>query len=100
MKALIISVATAAVLALLALTNPDTEDYSRYLRDEMSDGGSDEDEIAEAVRGVFGGIAGGLLASASSRDNYLLFSIYTTDLGTDELVTLGILGNFVVLREN
>ena len=99
MKGLIITIALVAFIALLALTNPDTDEYSDYLREELAREAREEDELAGALMAIFGGLAESVLANATSRDNYVLFSVYTTDLDPDELVVLGILGNFIVLSE-
>jgi energy-converting hydrogenase Eha subunit H len=100
MKGLIITIALVAFLALLALSNPDADEYSDYLREELAREAGEEDELAGALMAIFGGLAESVLANASSRDNYVLFSIYTTNLDPDELVVLGILGNFIVLSES
>ncbi|MDY6984655.1 MAG: DUF4359 domain-containing protein, partial [Pseudomonadota bacterium] len=86
------------IALLLVLTNPDTEAYADYFGEELAREAGD-DQLAGALVSIFGGVAENLFANATTRDNYVLFSIYTTSLNRDEIVTLGILGNFIVLKE-
>jgi hypothetical protein len=99
MKGLIVAVLLVGVVLLLGITNPDTESYASYLRQELTDEANAESELAGALVSIFGGVAESILGNATTRDNYVLFSVYTTALDSDELVVLGILGNFVVLSE-
>lgn len=98
MKGLITAVALIGIALLLALTNPTTDDYADYFRAELArEAGNDQ--FAGALVSLFGGVAGSLFANATTRDNYVLFSVYTTSINRDEIVTLGMLGNFFVLKE-
>ena len=99
MKGLIIAVVIVGLALLLALTNPDTDAYADYFGEELARQAQEEDQLAGALVSLFGGVAESLFANATSRANYVLFSVYTTAFDGDELVTLGILGNFIVLSE-
>lgn len=99
MKKLIFAVALVGFLLVLVISNPGSEEYSDYLREEMAREAEQEGEVASALATLFGGVAQSLLESATTRDNYVLFSVFTTGSEPDELVVLGILGNFVVLSE-
>ncbi|HEY0963020.1 MAG TPA: DUF4359 domain-containing protein [Pseudomonadales bacterium] len=99
MKGLITAVVLVGVALLLAVTNPGTDDYAEYFGEELAREAQQEDALAGAIVSMFGGVAESLFANATSRDNYVLFSVYTTSFDSDEIVTLGILGNFIVLKE-
>lgn len=99
MKGIITAIILVGIVLLFVVTNPSTDDYEAYLKQEMSNEAKGEDDLSAALAGLFGGVAGSLLANASTRKNYVLFSIYETDLGTSEYVALGVLGNFFVLHE-
>jgi hypothetical protein len=99
MKGLITTVAIAAFVLLFVVTNPDSDAYEDYLSQEMAREAREEDELAGALVTLLGGFAGSLLGNATTRDNYVMFSIYTTDLDTQGFVVLGILGNFIVLDD-
>src|SRR5690606_35676448 len=92
------AVVLIGIALLLVLTNPDTEAYADYFGEELAREAGD-DQLAGALVSIFGGVAESLFANATTRDNYVLFSVYTTSLNRDEIVTLGILGNFIVLKE-
>lgn len=98
MKGLITAVVLIGIALLLVLTNPDTEAYADHFGEELAREAG-EDQLTGALVSIFGGVAESLFASATTRDNYVLFSVYTTSINRDEIVTLGILGNFVVLKE-
>jgi hypothetical protein len=99
MKGSITAIVLAATVLLFVVTNPTLDDYEDYLRQELAREAREEDEVAGALVALLGGFAGSLLANATTRDNYLLFSVYATDLDTEGLLVLGILGNFLVLRD-
>jgi hypothetical protein len=98
-KKLIVLIALIAFILILVITNPGPEAYSDFLREEMTEEAEREGEVAGALAAIFGGIAESIFESATTRDNYVLFSVYTTELDADALVVLGILGNFIVLSE-
>lgn len=100
MKKLLIPIALIAFILILVITNPGPEAYSDYLREEMTEEAEREGEVAGALAAIFGGVAESIFESATTRANYVLFSVYTTELDSDALVVLGILGNFVVLSDS
>ncbi len=87
----------------LAVTNPSTEDFKDYLKEEMFREYKEEQKS--------GGILGDLLAKGASaiiaelasattqRENYYLFSIYTIQIDTSKSRKyLGIAGQFIPLN--
>lgn len=100
MKGVIVAIVAVGILLTLVVTNPSSDDYAAYLREEIAKEAEAEGEMAEVLMMLFGGVAESILGSATSRDNYVLFNIYTTDLGDGEFIVLGVLGNFVLLNED
>lgn len=100
MKAIITTIILIGLVLLLAVTNPSPEQHSNYLRQEMSEQAKEESEMTQALVVLFGGVAEEVLANATTRKNYLLFSVYSTGMASDELVVLGVLGNFFVLSDD
>jgi hypothetical protein len=98
-KTMIVAVALIAILALMVATNPTPDDYSDYLRQDFAKEANKKGEVPGALAGIVGGVAGSLLSGAAERHNYLFFSTYTIGSNSDQRVTLGILGNFVVLED-
>jgi hypothetical protein len=99
MKGLIITIVVVAVLGLLVATNPTSEDYSAYLQQDIARDATAGGGVPDGLASLLGGVAGGLLSSTATRNNYLLFSTYSVELGAEDKLTLGILGNFIVLND-
>lgn len=97
MNALIATIVKLAILGLLVATNPSRIDYSTFIRQEMVREAQKDGGLSEALMLIFGGFAEGVISNVTTRDNYLIFSIYTTNIGEDELVVLGVLGSFLVI---
>jgi hypothetical protein len=86
-----------AVLALMALTNPDSAAYETYLVEQIADRASSECQQAPAGFGEIlkepcqGAIQAAkphvrkLIDGATTRQNFGLFSRYTSDLSIPEL---------------
>ncbi|CAN5890375.1 hypothetical protein BH23ACT11_BH23ACT11_09010 [soil metagenome] len=94
----------AALVAVLALTNPSQEDFADFLRTNASS------QVEERYPGMGGlvdrllrGSAGQMAAEAFERESYFVCSVYKLDLSSGRLVNaefvfLGIAGRFVPLR--
>lgn len=99
MKGLTITLIVLALLGLLVVTNPTSDDYAAFLQQEFVQDANAESELSSALANTFGGVASSLLASVTARKNYVLFSTYSAGSGDTERLTLGILGNFVTLKD-
>ena len=99
MKGLIYAIVVVAVLALLVVTNPTSEDYESYLKAEFIKESNAESEVSQALASTFGAVASNLLSSVTVRNDYILFSTYSAGSGDTERLTLGLLGNFFVLKD-
>lgn len=99
MKTTAIIVILLVLLGFLAYTNPGMDQYGDYIKDEISDEVGQGGNVEKALGKFIGGLAGSVMTSATTRTDYLFFSIYETDLGTDEIKCLGLVNNFFVLEE-
>lgn len=99
MKGMIVTIVVIAVLGLFVATNPTSEDYSAYLQQDIAQDATADGGVPGGLASLLGGVAGGLLSSTATRHNYLFFSTYSVELGDEDMLTLGILGNFIVLKD-
>jgi len=94
----------AALVAVLALTNPSQEDFADFLRTTAtSQVEARYPGVGGIVEGLLRGGAGQMAADAFERENYFVCSVYRLDLSRGrldnaEFVFLGIAGRFVPLR--
>lgn len=99
MKSMSIVIILLVLLGFLAYTNPTLSQYGDFLKDEISDEVGQGGNAEKALGRLIGGLAGGVLTTATTRTDYLFLSIYETDLGMGEIKCLGIVNNFFVLEE-
>ena len=84
-----------AIGGTMILTNPTIDDYSDYMQQGIVNSTKDKDDLSRGLALLFGGLAGSVVSRATTRRNFLFFSVYHTDLKTDKYRCLGIFGNFV-----
>ena len=88
---------TTVCVALFA-TNPSTDDYVAWVKDTLSHSApAGEQQLNKALLAIFGGP---FVSASTQRINYLLFSIFVTQLDAqNRLTTLGLLRNFIPLSQ-
>jgi len=91
------TIALFTLLALLVYTNPTMEDYGEYLRQEVVKDVAKENGLNKVIGSFFGGITSHLITNMTIRSDFVLFSLYKTDLGNNNTQVIGILNNFIVL---
>lgn len=95
--------AALAIVALLALTNPDRDDFARFYADRASAGVARELGVSGPLGDVLGGAAQSLLEAAVrdvvDRRDFLLASTYTVPTAEEDPLYLGVAGTFVPLSE-
>lgn len=95
--------AVLVVLAALAATNPDRDDFARSYADRASAAVLADLEAEGPLADLLGGAAQTLLESALSdvvhRRELLVASVYTVPTGGRDPVYLGVAGTFVPLAE-
>ncbi len=85
------------IMILMAVTNPGMDDYVSWVADQSSEEASNQfEELLTRFVGE------PMIRGASSRNNYVIFSIYETNIpdlnGEESSTTIGIFGNFFVLN--
>ncbi|MGH8471023.1 MAG: DUF4359 domain-containing protein, partial [Gammaproteobacteria bacterium] len=85
---------------LLAYTNPTLDSYQQYLRQSiLKESKRQENPVEEALGTLLGGVASGVIASQTMREDYVFWSTYETRLADSErLRAVGLLKNFYVLE--
>lgn len=89
------------LLGLMAYTNPGMEDYNNFIRQTIIQESQRhrDDSLGRAFGTLFGGLAGGLLASQTVRTDYVFFSLYEAELGKERLKALGVFNNFLLIEK-
>ena len=85
-----------ALFGLLVLTNPPLERYVFFLRQKLIQESKTDGERVLAA--LFGGFTTWMVISQTIRKDYILFSIYDTNIENEHLKALGILNNFILLE--
>ena len=100
MKSLSSVIVIVALLGLLVYTNPTREKYENFLHQRILQESQQQKELGSACLGSFlGGLASRFIASQTIRKDYIVLSLYETNIGNESLSVLGILNNFIVLEE-
>jgi hypothetical protein len=97
MKSLSMTILLVAVGGLLATTNPKIADYERFLHDRIVQESADKDEFRKALGSLLGGLTSSLLVNATTRSDYVFFSLYDTRFDGKDVKVLGALNNFMVV---
>lgn len=90
-----------AAIAILAVTNPDRDDFARFYADRASAEVARELGLSGPIGDAIGGAAQGFLESALRervhRRDWLLASVYTVPAAGTDPVWLGLAGTFLPL---
>lgn len=81
------------ILLLLFITNPTMDDYSNYAQKEVLNNSSSNLE-----KGLAALLVDPLVKAAAYRDNYYIFSIYSSNLDSKNEKILGIFKTFIKLE--
>jgi hypothetical protein len=86
---------TVIAVGMLA-TNPTSEEYISWLKEQVQNSrGAMSDPLA---KGLFALLGGPIIAASTSRANYLLFSVFNTQLDANHRIeVVGVVKNFVPL---
>lgn len=92
------TVVAVTLLAFLTYTNPTMEAYEGFIRKEIIQETRKQDGLSKVLGSLFGGFVSGLIANSTIRRDFIIFSFYDTDLGSERLKVIGVLNNFIVIR--
>jgi len=100
MRLLSVVLVMIATLSLLTYTNPGMDDYREFIRksvlEEVRKG--KPDPFGQLFSPVLGTLTGSLVACQTIRHDYLFFSLYEAEFGSERLKAIGLLKRFVVLE--
>ena len=83
---------------VLFFTNPDMKDFEEHFKKEMIDKAYEEHTLAGTLVDLFDKPLWKLLEPNVKRQNYLFVSVYKVELGEEEFIYLGVVGNFIRLN--
>lgn len=108
MKLQAISIGAVVVAGVMAFSNPSKERYVEYATEQFSETGknslcSGEMPIAaqQSCKFVLSqgkGVVKSLVENSTKQQNFVLFSLYVTDLPNQKMTTLGAFGNFYMFK--
>lgn len=90
----------AIALIVLYLSNPDTEEFKLYFKEELLGEVYEESPLLGSLIDIFEKPAWQLLEKNLERKNYLFFSVYTLSFEGEELAYLGVLSGFRQLNKD
>ena len=88
--------------ALLFATNPGQSEYEDFLEEKIQSGIKQEveNDFLGGVLSLFSGSIAKMITSVTEKQDYYLFSVYTTKIDDENSVTyLGILNHFFLLEK-
>lgn len=98
LRSLSITIIVVVFVGLLIATNPTIETYEQFVHQKTNKEASKQDQVSRALGVLFGGFPSQLFANATFRHDYLLFSIYDTEIGNNHLKALGIFDRLLFLE--
>ncbi len=109
MKLQVILIGAAVVAGVMAVTNPSKERYIEYATDQFSESGKtsicagDNMPIAaqQSCKFVISqgkGVIKSMVTNSTKQQNFVLFSLYETDMPNKKVTTIAALGNFYMLK--
>ncbi len=94
------SVVVAVILALMIFTNPSLDQYELFVQQKINEMARREGKAAEGLAMIFGGLASKMIVSQTTRHDFLLGSVFVTELSEKErLGSIGLFGNFLVVQK-
>jgi hypothetical protein len=109
MKLQVILIGAVVVAGVMAFTNPSKERYIEYATEQFSESGKtsicagDNMPIAaqQSCKFVISqgkGVIKSLVTNSTKQQNYVLFSLYETDMPNKKVTTIAAVGNFYMLK--
>jgi hypothetical protein len=90
------------IAGILVFTNPDSEDFTSYVKQRMerkiSDSG--DDAVTDFVAKNLPELAEGVVAKMVERRNFLVYSVYELDMGRNSYRYIGIGTFFIPLQKD
>lgn len=108
MKLQVISIGAVVVAGVMAFSNPSKERYVEYATEQFSETGKNSfcsgempitaQQSCKFVLSQGKGVVKSLVENSTKQQNFVLFSLYVTDLPNQKMTTLGAFGNFYMFK--
>ncbi len=99
MKSIFFTFVAAALLGLLAYTNPTLDSYQEFVRQSiLRETKQQENPLEQVLGSLLGGVASGMIANQTLRTDYVFLSTYDTRVNQEHLRAIGVLKNFFILE--
>ncbi len=109
MKLQAILIGAAVVVGVMAITNPSKESYITYATEQFSETGKTSicageniplaaQQSCKFVISQGKGVIKRIVENSTKQQNYVLFSLYETDLPNKKVTTIAAFGNFHMLK--
>jgi hypothetical protein len=101
MKSLTIVVVLAALVGLMAYTNPSRDDFSNYIRQYVMKESQKRTQGTQVqlFAPILGSLAGSVVSRGTVRADYIVFSTYEFPMGQERIRVLGLFKNFILLEK-
>lgn len=101
MQSFVVTLLAVLLVAVLFITNPDTETFAQTYAGEISQELASDLGLGGAGGDLLGNLGRGVIAQAieqeTERSNYLIASVYTITTPDEDVRVLGIAGQFIRL---
>jgi len=109
MKLQAVLIGVVVVVGVMAVTNPSKERYIEYATEQFSETGKtsicagDNIPIAaqQSCKFVISqgkGVIRGIVNNSTKQQNFILFSLYETDMPNKKITTIAAFGNFYMIK--
>ena len=89
-------IAIGIIVVVLAISNPSKPAYSQWIVQEAAQ--QSQSAVDRGMVTLFGGLAASIVGAATIQHNFVVFSVFTTEIDAQHSVTvLGIAGQFIPL---
>ncbi|AUM88263.1 DUF4359 domain-containing protein [Clostridium botulinum] len=92
-KIFIVSILSILILSCV-FTNPSKNEYVNWSKEQMQ---SQSSNILE--KGLVGFLGDKIISNTTTTKNYIIFSIYKTEMENEKLTTLVVLKNFIPINK-
>ncbi|CAL83854.1 DUF4359 domain-containing protein [Clostridium botulinum] len=92
-KIFLVSILSILIVSC-ALTNPNKNEYVNWHKEKIQ---SQSSNILE--KGLVGLLGDKIISNTTTTKNYIIFSIYKTEIENEKLTALGIFKNFILINK-
>lgn len=82
------------ILGILVLSNPTMNDYTEWIKEKVNEQTQSQGVLVSFIAGL----AATQVDKVTDRDNYWLFSVYTTHISNEPFIVFGIAKLFIPVK--